>query len=161
MGKILSSSTDTLLISSSDANVMYGVDSEIGRILRSTNRGASWDVQCKLEHITVERLFMSPVDHNILYAATVDRRHLQTINYGLVEDLDSEDIQAKQLLLRSTNGGKTWQDISSGSPFNNKNNVNIILPDLLNPEALYVGAANGLFKSVDAGKTWKEIQISK
>jgi photosystem II stability/assembly factor-like uncharacterized protein len=167
MKKILSTTLDVLVNSSNDANVMYSADeiypnkNHASRILKSTDGGASWEVQGKLEQITVEKLFMSPVDHNILYAITVDRRHLQIINYDLVKDLESDDIQAKQLLLRSSNGGKTWQDISLGAPFNNKNYVTTIVPDSLNPEVLHVGAAYGLFKSEDAGKTWKAIQMSK
>jgi hypothetical protein len=159
--KILSTLLDILLISPSDANVMYGADvnyddkTSVDRILKSTDRGVSWEVRGKLEHITVKKLFMNPADHNILYANAIDYRHLESIDRMAV--LNSEDIQAKILLLKSINGGKTWQDISSGSPFNDKNFVRNIVFDSSNPDILYVGAAGGLFKSTDAGKTWKSL----
>ena len=169
--RILSTRSDILLISPSDVNVMYSVDRNTtgvgadsiaaSRILKSIDRGADWEVQSKLELIEVLRLIVNPMDHNVLYAITIDRRHQQSINSVLVEDRESDDNQAKQLLLRSSDGGKTWQDISSGSPFNNKIYIDGIWSDLLNSEVLYVGAFNRFFKSADAGKTWKAIQVSK
>jgi len=165
--RILSTRSDVLSISPSVADVMYSVGTDnidVSRILKSNDRGASWEVQGKLEFIKIEKLFLSPVDHNILYAKTIDNRHLQNINYDPLDNRPLDDRpQAKPLLLRSSNGGKTWQDISSSSPFNKAFNSRVItiLPDPLNPKVLYVGAANGLFKSTDVGKTWKAIQISK
>jgi len=169
--RMLSTRSDILLISPSDANVMYsadrittgvGADSiMVSRILKSIDRGASWEVQCKLDLIIVERLIANPVDHNELYAIIMDYRHLQNNNYDLEVSTLDDLPQSKQVLLKSSDGGKTWQDISLGSPFNNKNHIASIAVDALNPEVLYIGAAYGFFKSADAGKTWKAIKISK
>jgi len=147
--KILSTRKSILLISSSNANIMYGMDEN--KLLKSVDGGASWKIVSTLEYIFVEKLVVNPADHNILYAITIDY---------------SNSSGGKMLLLKSIDGGKTWQDISSDSPFDNSNAVTHIVVDPLNPDILYAGASKGgIYKSTDAGKTWKAsnngINISK
>ena len=137
--KILSTSSSILVISSSNANVMYSMDGD--KLLKTIDRGVSWKMVRTFEYIFVKKLVMNPLDYNILYAITID----YTNSSG-----------GKMLLLKSVDGGETWQDISSNSPFDNSNAVAFIVVDPINPDILYAGATKGgIFKSTDAGKTWK------
>jgi len=139
--KILSTGSGILLISSKDANVMYGVNRNI--ILKSIDGGASWKEISKFgntNNTVVDILVMDPVDHNILYSKISD--------YGTV--------YGQPFLFKSIDGGKTWQEITSASSF--MSSVNNITLDPLNQDILYVGTSGkGIFKSTDAGKTWKSI----
>ena len=139
--KILSTSSGILLISSKDANVMYGVNRNI--ILKSIDGGASWKEISKFgnnNNKVVDILVMDPVDHNILYSKISD--------YGTV--------YRQPFLFKSIDGGKTWQEITSASSF--MSSVNNITLDPLNQDILYIGTSGkGIFKSTDAGKTWKAI----
>lgn len=52
---------------------------------------------------------------------------------------------------KSTDFGKTWQDISGNIPVGP---VNVIVEDPVDPEILYVGTDGGVFVSTDRGKSW-------
>ena len=147
MEKILSTRSGVLLISPSDTNVMYGMDKN--KILKSIDGGFSWKEISKFDNSIIKNLAMNPVNHNVLYAHTIYRT----------------DSWSKTFLFKSIDGGKTWQDISSDSPFNISGNDNGVMDtirriviDQSNPDILYVGTLQfGIFKSTDAGKTWKAI----
>ena len=165
--RILTTRNGFLLISANDANVLYGVDlaanrnNRVGnnRILKSIDGGASWEVQGSLENIIIEKLFMNPADHNILYAITIDSRHLQGIDYTLIDESNIADFQSKMLLLKSIDGGKRWQDISTKTLLNDEYFMDMAI-DPFDPDVLYIGTSRlGILKSTDAGQTWKAINI--
>jgi photosystem II stability/assembly factor-like uncharacterized protein len=52
---------------------------------------------------------------------------------------------------KSTDYGKTWQDISKGIPVGP---VNVIREDPINEKILYVGTDMGAYVTLDGGKTW-------
>ncbi len=65
-------------------------------------------------------------------------------------------------LLKSTDGGRSWQDIGTG--FDDPANVHVgpiqidsIVVDPSDPEVLYAGGSAGIFKSTDGGEHWKQI----
>jgi hypothetical protein len=56
-------------------------------------------------------------------------------------------------VLRSRDGGLTWQSFSIGSPSGDK--VTGLAPDPVEPSTLYAATQrSGVFKSIDAGETW-------
>jgi photosystem II stability/assembly factor-like uncharacterized protein len=143
--KVVSAGTGILLISPSDTNVMYGVDRNI--ILKSVDGGVSWKGIHKFkklekyETIIINDLAVNPVDHNVLYC--------QTSYYAMTGE-------RRRFLYKSIDGGKTWRELTSASPFMYLTRNTIIDPS--NPDVLYIGTIReGIFKSTDAGKTWKSI----
>lgn len=72
---------------------------------------------------------------------------------------------------KTTDGGNTWNNISDG--FFNTTGIGDITPAPSNPDIIYVGTGespvrgvktshgDGLYKSTDAGKTWKHMGLQK
>ncbi|MEJ2079656.1 MAG: hypothetical protein P8Z74_16905 [Acidobacteriota bacterium] len=65
-------------------------------------------------------------------------------------------------LLKSTDGGRTWQDIGAAlseapSPYVGEIGIDSIAVDPSNPAVLYVGGSAGIFKSTDGGSSWRQI----
>lgn len=56
---------------------------------------------------------------------------------------------------RTTDGGRTWQDIASDLPKDGP--VKVVRQDLVNPALLYVGTEFGLFVSLDSGAHWLKL----
>ena len=99
-----------------------------GGLYKSTN-GSDW-TYVALGDRMVYRVFTDPRYPSLIYA-TVD-------NYPM--------------LLRSTNGGSTWETMGSSSP----NLPLLVAVDPLDPNTIY-GIHNELYKSSDAGRTWTNI----
>lgn len=62
-------------------------------------------------------------------------------------------------VLRSEDAGKSFLASNQVSPKGNINNVvvNALTFDAKNPDTIYLGSGNGIYKSTDAGKTWVQI----
>ena len=58
----------------------------------------------------------------------------------------------KPYVYRSDNYGETWKDISSNLPISS---VNVIKEDPKNENVLYLGSDNGVYVSLDSGKSWE------
>jgi len=56
-------------------------------------------------------------------------------------------------LFRTTDGGKTWQNLSGGLAPNSP--IYVIEEDSRNPDLLFVGTEHGVQVSVDRGRTWR------
>ena len=68
-------------------------------------------------------------------------------------------------ILKSTNGGTTWQEIFVLAPFNNQANFNIgegsfvskIMLHPQNPNVIFALAQHYVFRSLDAGVSWQKV----
>ncbi len=75
-------------------------------------------------------------------------------------------------LFKTIDGGKTWQKLQQGLPSGNRAGANDLVMDPADPKTLYVsfyqrlrrpyrfdsgGPDSGLFKSTDAGKSWRRL----
>jgi hypothetical protein len=103
-------------------------------VLKSTDAGSNWvSVTSNYDPIRVRHLAIDPNDSNVLYATWSD----------------SENFLAMRLL-KTTDGGSTWKDIS-------KLDGVLILALALDPksaETIYLGTDSGVWKSPDGGSTW-------
>lgn len=60
-------------------------------------------------------------------------------------------------IFKSTDGGQTFNALSSTSNQNDFTVINCISHSLTNASTVYVGTMYGLFQSIDAGKNWQKI----
>ncbi len=60
-------------------------------------------------------------------------------------------------VFKTTNGGKSWKNISMGLPHSP---VNVIIEDRINPDLLFVGNDHGIWFSLDGGKNWMALKAN-
>jgi photosystem II stability/assembly factor-like uncharacterized protein len=104
-------------------------------LLRSTDRGASWD-----------RLFagLNAAFFNFLPSVVSSPLVPGTLWAGRRGEVG-----------RSRDGGQTWEFFSAGLP---PLDLVALAPDPVDPETLYAGTRqDGVFKSTDAGETWSPV----
>lgn len=121
-------------------------------VWKTTNFGASWTnttAAVGLDAYTpYSDLVMNPVNPNILYAA--------------ISRYDGGDSNG---VIKSTDGGATWNYVGSSLPKGNLVGTTKIAISPTNPNVLYVSIANGysggtfgslrgFYRSADAGATW-------
>ena len=92
------------------------------------------------------------------YATKLTRPVIGNVSDILVDPSNEERIfitfsssKTGSHVFRSNNGGLSWNDISGGLP---NIGVNAIEVDPDNPDAIFIGADVGLYRSLDAGNTW-------
>ena len=123
-------------------------------VYKSTDAGKTWTHMGleKTQHIS--RIIIDPLDNDIVYVAA------QGALYGPNNERG---------IYKSTDGGKTW---SNTLFVNNLTGCAELSMDLQNPQVIYAamwehqrkpwkvisgGEGSGLYKTTDAGKTWKKI----
>ena len=133
----------------------YGPNAERG-IFRSTDGGATFQkVLYKDEYTSANDVAIDPQNPQIVYAALWQQQE------GFAEDLSFGGTGGG--IFKSTDGGSTWQQLSSGLPAIIEANL-AVAPS--NPNVIYATVAAGgapgqrrgpgveLYKSTDAGATW-------
>jgi photosystem II stability/assembly factor-like uncharacterized protein len=152
------------------------------RIYLSTNTGSSWSVLSGDltggGSAAIRSLAIAPSDSNIVYAATNDGRVLVSSNGGQNFTLIASGIPGwprvmHQLFVhpndpntlylavgwfgvdqvrRTTDRGQTWQSLDGDLP---DVPVNVLAVDVRgNLPVIYAGAENGVYRSVNDGRTW-------
>ncbi|MBK6482953.1 MAG: T9SS type A sorting domain-containing protein [Chitinophagaceae bacterium] len=155
-------------------------------ILQSTDAGATWTVLknnlCGAGRISIETTAANPL---VIYALCVNGTLSRSADggatwvtksspsgaatfygyYDLV--LECADANADNLLAgglyvaKSTNGGTSWQTISSWSPYTAANYVHADNHDLKflpgSTQTIFSGNDGGIFKSVNQGTSWTDL----
>ncbi|MDI9641444.1 hypothetical protein QPK87_07215 [Kamptonema cortianum] len=123
-------------------------------VYRSTDSGKTWD-HCGLENThDIPRLAVDPRNPDVCYAAALGHLWGHNPDRGLYKTKD---------------GGKTWDLVLS---IDSKTGCCDVIVDPNNPDTVYAamyarlrtpysfqsgGEKGGIFKSTDAGKTWKQL----
>lgn len=157
-------SVGAVAVSSSNPAIVYcgmgehaprGVMTSYGDgVYKSTDAGKTWKKIGleKTQHIA--RIIIHPTNPDIVYVAA------QGALYGPTEDRG---------IYKSTDGGESWKKVLFVNDLTGCAELSI---DIHNPQVLYAamwehqrkpykvisgGAGSGLYKSIDAGETWEEI----
>ncbi len=123
---------------------MLWAGSDDGRLWVTANEGGNWtELTANLPEPArgqwVVRIEPGAIDANVAYVATSA--------YRAGDDRPS--------ILRTADGGKTWQSVTGDLPASGP--VEVIREDPGNPRLLYAGTHFGLFASFDQGTHWIKI----
>ncbi|MFV2057110.1 MAG: hypothetical protein ACC707_11625 [Thiohalomonadales bacterium] len=122
-------SVSSIVLHPTNSNILYaGVT---GRVYKSIDAGATWNMTDSSYIGTVHTLFIDFKTPSTVYVMT---------SAGLFKSIDS---------------GKSWIDTTANVPSSNYNAVSM---DPTDSAVLYVGTGGlvGVYKSTDAGETWKK-----
>ncbi len=154
-----------ILVHPKDGNVVFACvpgklwsDSADRGLYRTSDGGKSWSLVLKGKNLSTgcSSVTMDPKNPDVLLAGMWDfRRKGWTFRSGG----DGPDAASMSGLYRSTDGGKTWSDISTeaGLPKAPWGRVEVVYAPS-DPKIVYTfveSTESGLFRSEDGGKTWE------
>ena len=119
-------------------------------LFKTTDGGATWAPVLEIsENTGIADVAMDPRDPDVLYAVAFQRRrHVGVLIAGGPESG----------VWKSTDGGETWRDITSGLPPGDLGRIALAVSPI-DPDVLYANAAatednSGFYRSPDRGETW-------
>ena len=105
-----------------------------GEVLESSNGGVSWDLLSRLPGRLL-KIFINPNNRRDVYA-----------------------LEFKEGLHRSTDGGRTWTNLSANLPSSSTKYLDFA-PFVGNSSSFYLATTIGLFRTSSAGATWQRLQL--
>jgi photosystem II stability/assembly factor-like uncharacterized protein len=160
IGRIVLHPTDTLVAYVAAIGHLWGANEERG-LYQTKDGGNTWDRLIYVNEDTgVTDVAMDPSDPNILYAATYQRRRTP---YGFDGGGPGSGLH------KSTDGGKTWNEVTNGLPEGDYGRIGISIYQK-NPEVVYISLEQGyqynastaynerragLYRSKDKGESWE------
>lgn len=146
-----------VLIDPNNSNIVYVAapgplwnDSKHRGLYKSTDAGKTWETILFISNKAgVADLEIDPSNSNILYATTWEFRRLP---YAFSSGGNGSG------MYKSTDGGKTWKELSNGLPKKPFGRVALALAPSApqNLLAIVESENTGLYISADGGETWKE-----
>lgn len=136
----ISSRITTIKFDPVNPNTVY-LGAACGGVWKSTNGGMNWYPKTDYEvSLSSGALAIDPTNTNIIYYGTGEATYSGVSYYG-------------RGLLKSTDGGNTWINYSSGLPSSSYSSRIVIRPGYPN-QLLAAMGTGGLFKSTNAGVNW-------
>ncbi|OGY41722.1 MAG: hypothetical protein A2Y82_02470 [Candidatus Buchananbacteria bacterium RBG_13_36_9] len=162
-------------------NFVYAANN-LGEILKSTDYGKTWQTIKRFNN-PIKQILIDKDDTRIIYFCTESEGILKTtdggktwsdektetnINKGLdafydsklihylTQDLTQKDsfmLASRYGLLKTTDGGKTWQGLELITPERGANIYGVAI-DPKDNKIIYYGTDTTLYKSIDGGKNW-------
>ena len=150
------SDPDVVWVGTGEANIFRSSNAGCG-VWKTTDGGETWTHMGLEETFTVSRILIHPENPDIVYVASPG--HEWTLN----EDRG---------LFKTTDGGKTWEKTLYKGP---ESGVNDMVVDPRDPDVIYATTwqrirlkwndprtydnhkNNGVWKTTDGGKTWKQL----
>ena len=104
--------------------------------------------------LSVSAIAENPSDTNVIYIGTGEV-------YGYQDAIGGLNIRTTRGsygigLLKSSDNGNTWSKSIDWS-YNQTRGIEVIKLDPVNPDTIYAGTTEGIFKSTDAGASWIQI----
>jgi len=152
IGNIIIHPTDENIVWVAAYGPLWSSGGERG-VYKSTDGGKTWTRTLYISEETgISEIAMDPTNPNILYAAAHQRRrHEWTYIGGGPESA----------LYKSTDGGLTWREISSGLPKGQMGRIGIAVSSA-DPNIVYAIAEGrddkgGFFRSANKGESWSKM----
>lgn len=150
------SNPDIVWAGTGEANIFRSSNPGCG-VWKTTDGGKTWDHMGLEETFTISRILVHPENPDIVYVAASGHEWTENKERGLY---------------KTTDGGDSWEKILYKGP---ESGVNDLVMDPRNPELLYATTwqrtrlkwndprtyenhkNNGLWKTTDGGKNWKQL----
>ncbi|WP_299608209.1 T9SS type A sorting domain-containing protein [uncultured Aquimarina sp.] len=133
---------NTIIVDPVDPNKYYA-GTPAGGIWRSLDAGASWvPLSDELPQIGVSAIAIDPVDTDIIYIGTGDDDANDTVSVGV---------------LKSTDGGQTWNTTGLTFTVSGANNISEIYLDPSDRNKVFVSSSRGFYKSTNGGTNFARI----
>ncbi|MFH1233980.1 MAG: YCF48-related protein [Patescibacteria group bacterium] len=124
-----------LAIDNSNNSIVY-IGTSRGEIIRSSDRGASWQTINRFEN-RVAKIIVSQSDSKLIFVATNSKG-----------------------IFRSTNAGETWVDLSDKlKEFDEGSRFQDLIISESDKATVFLATRYGLLKSADNGNSWKKIEL--
>lgn len=126
-----------------DTNQMWA-GAPSGGLWKSEDNGQSWETLTDdLPNLGVSEVVIHPYYPDTMYLSSGDGSSSDTYTYGV---------------LKSVDGGQTWDTTGLSFGVNESRNIRRLLLDSSNTNVLIAAATNGIYRSADAGETWNQVQ---
>jgi photosystem II stability/assembly factor-like uncharacterized protein len=153
---IAPSNPDTIWVGTGEANIFRSSQAGIG-VFKSTDAGKTWQNMGLADTYTIPRIVINPQNPDIVYVAASGHEWTENAARGV---------------FKTTDGGKTWEKVLY---INEKTGAIDLAMDPANSDVLYAAtwqrtrlkwndprnfpdySGSGIYKSIDAGETWKPI----
>jgi photosystem II stability/assembly factor-like uncharacterized protein len=122
-------------------------------LYKTADGGKTWEKVLDISiHTGVNNIVMDPRDPDVLYASSEQRRrHVHTKIGGGPETA----------IHKSTDGGKTWQKLTSGLPGGDMGGIGLAIspadPDIIYAIIEAEGGSGGFYRSTDRGASWSKM----
>ncbi len=141
----VTSRISTLKYDPNNGNIIY-IGGAYGGVWKSTDSGATWTAKTENEvSLASGSIAIDPSNSNIIYYGTGEANVYYTANKYLGSGL-----------LKSTNGGDTWVNITSGLPSSTTTSRIAIRPNN-SDQLLAAMGLDGLYRSTDSGESWSQL----
>ena len=142
--------TDTVFVAAEGS--VWGPGGDRG-LYKTVDGGKTWKKVLEIsENTGVNNVVIDPVDNNVMYATSEQRRRRTQTRIGGGPE---------SALWKSTDGGETWRKITKGLPNTDKAGMSIaISPVDHNVVYIMIEASQnkgGFFRSTDMGETWTKM----
>lgn len=123
-------------------NIIY-VGAPSGGLWKSSNAGSTWTTATDaLPTLGINDIAIDATNPSVMYVATGDRDASDTYGVGV---------------LKSSNGGISWNITGLNATTNQSKIVNRILINPNNHAMLFAATSNGVYKSTDGGLAWVKV----
>jgi len=114
-----------------------------GGLWKTTNGGSSYtSLTDGLAYLGCSDLAINPSNPNVMYLATGDGDGHDTYSFGV---------------LHTANAGVTWDTTGFTYTVSSGSNINRLLINPQNPNTLFAGTSDGVWRSLNGGTTWTHV----
>lgn len=126
-----------------DSNIIW-VGAPSGGLWKTTDGGNSWETTTdELAAIGISDIAVNPLNPDIIYIVTGDGDHWDTYSIGI---------------LKSTDGGDTWNPTIYSEEVTNYNSFRRILIHPVNPNIMIAAARGGILKTINGWTNYDTVQ---
>ena len=153
--------TISIAINPQNSRTLYA-GSASGGLWRSYSAGegsSAWKyVDTGFPVLGVGAIAISKNDSNLIFIGTGEVYSYQNSIGGIVNRLTRGSYGMG--ILKSTDGGNSWSKSLDWS-YNQERGVEVIRINPLNPNTIFAGTTEGIYRSYDCGETWQSVDSTK